>query len=380
MATISSLLKSTSSIVTYGGDKMVEKILQNFDQKNFQKNLISWFETHKRKLPWRVTEDPYAIWVSEIMLQQTKVDTVIDYYEKFMAKYPTIFELAAANEQEVLKQWEGLGYYSRARNLHHAIKEVVAEYGGQVPNDARQLSELKGIGPYTSGAILSIAFGQAEPAVDGNVMRVLSRIFTIKDNISEQKTRKLFEQIVRRIISVDDPSSFNQGLMELGALICTPTSPKCDECPVRSSCRAYKYNVQDTLPVKLKAGRPKVKKYVVIYVQDEHGRIGIEQRPAGGLLASMWQFPMIEYEQVRNHQEIIAEMEKRYHLHIDIVQEVGEFKHVFSHLIWDISVFHAKAIHSEEVYSSLKFISKAGLDKFPFSVAHLKVKNMQLTF
>ena len=191
----------------------------------FQNDLISWFKREQRDLPWRKDQDPYKVWVSEIMLQQTRVDTVIPYFNRFIEWFPTIDDLADANEDKVLKAWEGLGYYSRVRNLQSAVKEVREKYNGEVPNTPKEISELKGVGPYTAGAILSIAYGIPEPAVDGNVMRVLSRILSIWDDIAKPSSRKIFEQAVRDLISHDDPSAFNQALMELGALICTPTSP-----------------------------------------------------------------------------------------------------------------------------------------------------------
>src|SRR5690625_1104278 len=193
----------------------MQKLLHHFNKNKFSENLLQWYKDNKRDLPWRKTKDPYKIWVSEIMLQQTKVDTVIPYFENFMTNFPTIYDLAAANEQEVLKMWEGLGYYSRARNLYTAAQEVVTKYNGNIPKDRELIGKLKGIGPYTRGAILSIAFNQPEPAVDGNVMRVLSRVLQIKDNINEQKVKKKFENIAKEIISKEDPSSFNQGLMEI---------------------------------------------------------------------------------------------------------------------------------------------------------------------
>src|SRR5699024_3301114 len=194
---------------------MTEKILQKFNFDAFQKKLIEWFQDNKRDLPWRHDQDPYKVWVSEIMLQQTQVDTVIPYFQRFIAKYPSLYDLAYADEQEVLKMWEGLGYYSRVRNLQNAVREVVDEYGGEVPDDPKKLGKLKGVGPYTKGAILSIAFDQPQPAVDGNVMRVLSRVLKIEDDIAQPKVKKQFEGYAEALISHDDPSSFNQGLMEL---------------------------------------------------------------------------------------------------------------------------------------------------------------------
>ena len=208
-------------------------LLQNIDIPQFQEDLLLWYEQNKRDLPWREDQNPYKVWVSEIMLQQTRVDTVIPYFNQFMKKFPTIYDLAKADSQEVLKAWEGLGYYSRARNLHDSAREVVASYAGDVPADRHSLESLKGIGPYTSGAILSIAFDQAEHAVDGNVMRVLSRILKIEENISEYRVRKKFTEYAQALLSKVNPSSFNQGIMELGALICVPKEPRCSLCPVQ---------------------------------------------------------------------------------------------------------------------------------------------------
>ncbi len=351
----------------------MDKTLHKFDIFSFQTKLISWYLENRRELPWRKTKDPYKIWVSEIMLQQTKVDTVIPYYEKFMNHYPTIFDLAMTEEQEVLKDWEGLGYYSRARNLLSAAREVVADYNGEVPKKPKELGELKGIGPYTRGAILSIAFNKPEPAVDGNVMRVLSRVLLIKNNISEHKVKKNFEEIVRELISQKDPSSFNQGLMELGALICTPTSPKCFDCPVQQECRAFDEGIQDKLPVKMKKKKQRVVSYDVLLLTDEKRKVAIEQRPSDGLLANMWQFPMIPSEGSTIETVVL----QKYGVKIKLNQrKVGEVKHVFSHKIWNLTIYQASLIEKEEESSLLHFVSEEELDNFPFSVSHQKVKEI----
>lgn len=350
----------------------MDKALQKFDIQSFQENLLQWYAENKRELPWRETNDPYKIWVSEIMLQQTRVDTVIPYYEKFMARYPTIFDLAKSKEQEVLKDWEGLGYYSRARNLREAVREVVATYEGKVPQDREKLGELKGIGPYTKGAILSIAFNQPEPAVDGNVMRVLSRVLSIKDNISEHKVRKRFEHIVKELICKVDPSSFNQGLMELGALVCTPTSPACLLCPVQSECRAFHEGITEQLPVKLKSKKQKVVPYIVLLLRDNEGKIAIEQRPNKGLLANMWQFPMI-HQTIHDEVGIEQSFQNQFGFQIELKSKLGHVKHVFSHKIWDLTIYEARCIDTKLPDSSLVFISQELLQDYPFSVSHHKV-------
>lgn len=354
---------------------MIDEALDNFEHTEFEKDLIQWFYKYKRDLPWRKTKDPYYIWISEVMLQQTKVDTVINYYNNFTTRYPTIFDLANAPEQEVLKEWEGLGYYSRARNLHEAVKEVVTNYDGIVPDNPKALGALKGIGPYTQGAILSIAFNQTEPAVDGNVMRVLARILLIKDNIMEQKTRRRFEKIVREIISKEDPSAFNQALMELGALICIPRSPRCEECPVRSHCRAFDTNNEKNVPVRITKKHQKSLDYITVCLYDEAGNIAIEQRPRTGLLANMWQFPMFEKNDLKENSlvELFAE---RYGLNITVEEKLGDVKHIFSHLTWNLTVHYALVKQIIQDENNLKFVSSTELLTYPISVAHQKVMNL----
>ena len=243
------------------------QILKNFNTFVFQEDLLTWYDENKRDLPWRKDSEPYKVWVSEIMLQQTKVDTVIPYFYRFMEKFPDVYALAEADEQEVLKAWEGLGYYSRAKNLQSAVKEVVATYDGKVPDNPEELESLKGVGPYTKGAILSIAYEQPEHAVDGNVLRVFSRIFQIEEDITKGKTKKEIETIVREVISREDPSSFNQAIMDLGATICTPKSPACLLCPVNEHCRAFQNGVQEDLPIKKKAKKQKILSYAALLIQ-----------------------------------------------------------------------------------------------------------------
>ena len=353
---------------------MRDKSIGNFNKFVFNQNLLKWYEENKRLLPWRETNDPYAIWVSEIMLQQTKVDTVIDYYRRFLTKYPTVFHLAEAKEQEVLKEWEGLGYYSRARNLHTAAKEVVEKYDGKIPQNPEILGKLKGIGPYTKGAISSIAFGIPVPAVDGNVMRVLSRVLLIEDNVSDQKTRKRFEEIVREIIDKDNPSAFNQALMEIGALICTPTSPACLHCPVQEQCRAFAVGKENELPIKLKKKKQKKIAYDVFVIYDEEGKIAVEKRPETGLLANMWQFPMVESIAHKN-KKMLEDVRSHYGIDIHIEEELGKVKHIFSHLIWDLTVWKATCLKKYEPKSHT-FLTQDELTELPFSVSHIKIKEM----
>ena len=354
---------------------MKKNVLQDFDMIGFQDNLVQWYQENKRDLPWRNSQDPYKIWVSEIMLQQTRVDTVIPYFIRFINKYPTIYDLANADSQDVLKQWEGLGYYSRVRNLHHAAKEVVATYNGHVPNEPKKLGALKGIGPYTRGAILSIAFDQPEPAVDGNVMRVISRVLQIDDNTSEPRVKKDFEKYVREMIAKKDPSSFNQGIMELGALVCTPKTPQCHVCPVQKYCRAYENGVVDQLPIKAKPKKQKILQYLVVLIKNANNEYIIEQRPETGLLADLWQFPMIPVNEVKLD-GIENWIDKHYGLKIVLGEKKGELKHVFTHIIWDLEIFEANTLQVESVTNDWKFVHRRDLRSYPFPVSHLNMMNL----
>lgn len=260
----------------------------------FSRELLTWYRRIKRDLPWRMNQDPYRVWVSEIMLQQTRVDTVIPYYERFMSKFPTVRALAEAPEPEVLKCWEGLGYYSRARNLQAGAREVVERYGGIVPDDKTAVAGLKGVGPYTTGAIMSIAFNRPEPAVDGNVMRVLSRYFCLEEDIAKPATRVGIEKLAASLIPEGAAGDFNQALMELGALVCTPKAPSCLPCPVMEHCEARLAGRETELPVKTKAKPPRPEKRAAVMIQGtglNEGKILVRQRPDTGLLAQMWELP-----------------------------------------------------------------------------------------
>ncbi|WLR42675.1 A/G-specific adenine glycosylase [Bacillus carboniphilus] len=359
-------------------NKDLQKKIDQFTIEGFQKQLINWYRDEKRELPWRESLDPYHIWVSEIMLQQTRVDTVIPYFENFITKFPTIQALAEAEEQEVLKAWEGLGYYSRARNLHSAVQEVQEHYGGVVPNNVKELERLKGVGPYTKGAILSIAYNIPEPAVDGNVMRVLSRIFSIWDDIAKVKTRKQFEELVSVIISKEYPSEFNQALMELGAMVCTPTSPACLLCPVREQCHAFYENVQHELPVKTKKKATKQVQMAAALLYDRQGYYYIHQRPSKGLLANLWEFPNVQLKEEpsftykKQLENFICD---EYSVEITLTPLLGTIQHVFSHLTWNISVYSAEVIGSSNMKGLIK-VSEEQLKAYAFPVSHQKIKKM----
>lgn len=353
----------------------LEQIIRDFNIEAFQRELIEWFEKEQRDLPWRKDSDPYKIWVSEIMLQQTRVETVIPYFNNFIKQFPTIEALAEADEEDVLKAWEGLGYYSRVRNLHAAVKEVKEVYGGKVPNTAEEFGKLKGVGPYTKGAVLSIAYGMPEPAVDGNVMRVLSRIFLIWEDIAKTSTRKIFEAVIREIISHDNPSYFNQALMELGALICIPGKPACLLCPVQDHCRAFHHGVQSDLPVKTKKSKVKEVQIAAVILQNEEGKVLIHKRASEGLLANLWEFPNCEVTMKMESpkQQLKSFLQEQYAVEVILDEPFTTIQHAFSHLIWNIVVYRGRIAGNIQETERVKLVNEQQMQQYAFPVSHQRI-------
>lgn len=258
----------------------------------FSLPLLAWYHHAQRDFPWRKSSNPYHIWVSEVMLQQTRVHTAIPYYERFIALFPDVVTLAKAPEQAVLTAWAGLGYYARVRHLHQAAQQVVSQHDGVIPDKMEAFRSLKGVGAYTAGAVMSIAFHQRASAVDGNVMRVFSRYFGIYEDIAKNTTRVAMERLQYDLIPEGNAATFNQALMEFGALVCTPKTPSCDTCPLQKNCIAFARKCVHELPLKSKAKRPVVeKRWVALLVRAEDGCILFRQRPPEGLLANMWELP-----------------------------------------------------------------------------------------
>lgn len=367
------------------------------ETKEFQDQFIQWYEQEKRNLPWRYNRDPYRIWISEIMLQQTRVDTVIDYFYRFMEWFPTIEELATAPEEKLLKAWEGLGYYSRARNIQAAAKQIMSEFDGKMPQTPEEISSLKGIGPYTTGAIASIAFGLPEPAVDGNVMRVVSRLFCIEADIAKASSRKIFDEAMRKIIDETYPGEFNQSMMDLGSAICTPTSPKCEACPIQAFCLANKRGIQTSFPVKTKKAKPKNVYYISAALQNHSGAYYFEERDSQKLLANMWTFPMVEvtqeeYERFKKEWEAKQEVDlfddlvaedgkelpfEKQELFIWQTRHLGEVTHVFSHLKWHVLLFYGRATEEAEQEftenKTSKWLKPAAFDSVVFPKVQMKL-------
>lgn len=260
---------------------------------DFNKKLKSWYLQNHRPLLWRQTRDPYKIWLSEIILQQTRVAQGTPYYERFVAEYPTVFDLAAADERDVLRLWQGLGYYSRARNMHFTAKQIVGDFEGKFPETAIQLSKLKGLGNYTAAAIASFSFGEIVPAVDGNVYRVLSRLFGVFTDILSNEGKKEFTLLASRLISQEDPGTYNQAMIEFGALQCVPVSPNCAVCPFTDMCYAYEFGLQSKLPVKAKKAAVR-KRYFNYFIFKQGDRIAMQERNAKDIWKGLYDFPMIE--------------------------------------------------------------------------------------
>jgi A/G-specific adenine glycosylase len=303
-------------------------------------SLLHWFERHHRKLPWRKARDPYRIWVSEIMLQQTRVEAVRPYYERWMARFPTLDRLAEAPVDDVLKAWEGLGYYARARNLHTAVREVAARYGGAVPDDPEAVRSLPGVGPYTAGAILSIAFNRPEPAVDGNVLRVIARLYAIEADILKPSTRTAVEGVVLSLIPAGRAGDFNQALMELGALVCTPTSPRCGACPVAGACSARREGSVDRLPLRAKAKAPRPVDMVAGIVRRADGRLLLTRRPAEGLLGGLWEFPGGERPpDLSWERSLHGVLQERFGITVEVEAHLTAERQTFSHLVWNLHAY-----------------------------------------
>lgn len=333
------------------------------DNANFSKHLLDWFYNNKREMPWRETKDPYKIWLSEVMLQQTQVNTVRPYYSKFIERFPDIKTLAHAEIDEVSKYWEGLGYYSRIRNFHSAVREVHDTYNGVVPSDPKTFLKLKGVGPYTQGAVMSIAFNQKVPAVDGNVYRVFSRLDNDDFDISKLAARRHFEQKVMQVMP-DAAGDFNEALMELGATVCTPKAPLCLFCPVMSHCESYEIGNVTDRPVKLKKIKKQTEHYKVLVIEKDD-KIYIERRPDSGLLQSMWQFPMFHID---THSDTIEE-ELNMALHIESTPFMS-LKHQFTHLTWHMDVYKAVAIGAVDDTKFIELHEKEGYN-FPVSMTKI---------
>ncbi len=335
---------------------------------NFTDKLIEWYRDNARDLPWRGTVSAYAIWVSEIMLQQTRVETVIPYYQRWMDSYPTVAELAKASERDILNHWEGLGYYSRARNLHKAARIVMEDYGGELPDDPASLQNLPGIGRYTAAAIASLAFGRDEAVLDGNVRRVLSRIFNVQHLHRSAKAEATLWELAEANLIAGMAAEYNQALMELGALVCTPRSPSCHQCPVAYQCQAFALGIQEQLPVKAaKSYRPH--HTVTAAIIEEQGRYMIAQRPADGLLGSLWEFPGGKQEPGESLPACLQrEINEELGMHIKVGEPAGIYDHAYTHFSVTLHAFHCSSLNGTPQlteHQDVRWVPASQLDRFP---------------
>lgn len=307
------------------------KMSSEAELRNIVKPLVNWYRENKRDLPWRHNPDAYRVWISEIMLQQTRVEAVKGYYDRFLKALPTVKDLAEAEEDKLLKLWEGLGYYNRVRNMQKAAQQIMVDHAGRFPDTYEEILQLKGIGNYTAGAISAFAYGIPKPAVDGNVLRVISRITGSYEDIMKQSVRKKIESALEQVIPADAASDFNQGLIELGAIVCVPNGePKCEKCPVKEYCIAHAKNLTAEIPVKKKAKARKIEERTVLIFKDGK-QIAIRKRPAKGLLAGLYEFPNLEGKLSMDE---VTEYSKKIGLMPVRVQKLPEAKHIFSHIEW----------------------------------------------
>ncbi len=337
-------------------------------ENNWPSLLLRWFDAHKRTLPWRTEQprNPYHVWVSEIMLQQTRTEAVKPYFAKWMFLFPTVEALAEAEEDTVLHAWQGLGYYSRARNLHKAAKLIVSEYGGQMPNDPKALAKLPGIGPYTVGAIASMAFGRPIPAIDGNLLRVLARVYALDDDIMATTTRKKFTALAESIIPQDRPGDWNEAMMDLGAEVCIPKAPRCEQCPLNEMCQAYEQDRTEELPYRAPKKQPKPF-YVACAIIERDGKYLLHRRSETGMLALMWEFPMVLSESEPESVELLQDLCKS-----RVGRIVWQHKHVFSHQVWHMTAYEIDCadVALDESYA---WVTPEEWQQMPLAGPHVKL-------
>ena len=360
---------------------------------SFRQKLLAWYDENKRDLPWRRSKNPYHIWVSEIMLQQTRVDTVIPYYERFLDWFSTVESLANAPEERLLKAWEGLGYYSRVRNMQTAAQQIMSEFEGKFPSTYEGISSLKGIGPYTAGAISSIAFNLPQPAVDGNVMRVLARLFEVNHDIGNPSNRKIFQAMMEVLIDPDRPGDFNQALMDLGSDIEAPVNPRPEESPVKEFSAAYQHGTMDRYPIKAPKKKPIPIYLKALVVQNSQGQFLLEKNESEKLLAGFWHFPLIEVDDFSDQNqdldlfsqvaELILQLgpspqesfEQDYDLEVDWQDlRFEEVKHIFSHRKWHIQIIAGRVAETQEYADrEVLWLSPEEFSNYPLAKPQQKI-------
>ncbi|MEN9487963.1 MAG: hypothetical protein RL494_228 [Bacteroidota bacterium] len=331
---------------------------------NFSKTLTTWYLENKRDLPWRNTTNPYHIWLSEIMLQQTRVAQGLPYYMAFTKEFPAVFDLAKANEEKVLKLWQGLGYYSRARNLHATAKHIAEDLNGIFPPDYKSLLQLKGVGEYTAAAIASFCYNEVVPVVDGNVFRVLSRYYNVETDIASANAKKEFTLLGQEVISKENPALFNQAIMEFGALQCVPKNPNCEICPLNTSCAALSLKKVSELPIKGKKLKIKNRFLNYLYIIDNKNKTTINQRTAKGIWHNLYEFPLVETEILETDEVVLSLIQNEFKDITDIIlMETETITHKLSHQHLHIKFWKIK--RNIILENGLDFET---LNKFPFPI------------
>lgn len=348
----------------------------------FRTSLLKWYDQFKRELPWRDCGDPYKIWLSEIMLQQTRVDQATPYFNRFISRFPTVYDLAKADQQEVLKVWEGLGYYSRARNLHHAAKTIVKEFDGKIPDRWDEIKKLKGVGPYTASAVLSIAYQKPFAVVDGNVIRVLSRYYGIEEDVRSTKTKNLIQEYATELIDKHRPGDFNQAVMELGATVCTPSNADCESCPLQVNCTAFKTMKTDEIPYKSPAKKRPHHHIGVGIIQNEKQQVLIALRPDDAMLGGLWEFPggkQKEDEEIEN--TVIRELKEELGVDVAVTKPFMKLDHAYSHFKITLHAFLCELKNgkpSPNNSQKVRWVSIKELKNYPFPKANRRLTNKLL--
>ena len=348
----------------------------------FHRALARWFERNRRPMPWREpgpdgARDPYRVWISEVMLQQTRVDTALPYFQRFTAAFPTVEALAAAEQDAVLKNWEGLGYYSRARNLHRAAQQIVAEHGGVFPQTEADVLALPGVGPYTSAAVLSLAFGVPLAVLDGNVIRVLARVFAVEADSKKPATRAALQNVATALLDREHPGRFNESVMELGATVCTPRSPACPVCPLREVCAAYAAGDPEAFPVVPKRKPVPHRSVAVGLVRNGEGRYLIQRRPEDGLLGGLWEFPGGKVERGESPRDACRrELAEELGIEVEVGPEVARVDHAYSHFTVTLHAFrcaHVAGDPAHEAGEPVEWVTSDAFADYAFPRANRKI-------
>lgn len=365
----------------FESDSGVDLLLEN--KKEFVNQILTWWAKDYIDLPWRRSKDAYGIWVAEVMLQQTQIATVIPYYEKWMSRFPTIGDLAEGSLDEVLKLWQGLGYYSRARNLHAAARLILDQYDGKLPDDVPNLMKLPGIGRYTAGALASIAYGRSEPVLDGNVIRVFSRVTDLKEDVTNSSTRNELWRLAAELIPGEKPGDFNQALMELGQRICLPANPNCGECPIANLCLARVRGTQYERPVR--PPRKRIPHYDVVAgiiwrTQPAlNGEFLITRRPTSGMLGGLWEFPGGKVEHAENHEAALQrEIAEELAIDIQVGRNLCVVKHAYTHFRITLYAYNARYVSGIPQHIGVDdhaWVSLLDLDRFAFAATDVRIIN-----